>query len=396
MFQGFMLVHNPGVAAAIEQLSRDSRMVELIRSMERFPSSYELIRQINSLNPDVLFLELTRWEQARSLVKSIRKHGAPVTIIGVGDDDLAEREEALRQEGVHALLLDPALESFQRALDTAFHRAKAETFPNLAVFLPAKAGCGATTLALTTTGYLAELLDREVLYIEGDLRTGIASFLMNQKPAQSVQEALENSGALGYAQIRNYVQRVRGAGERGHVDLLLAKREQRQWKPVWPSAYLLLRAAAGRYERMVADLPDTLDEATGEFARRAASVYLVVSNELTSLNLARERLEDLERFGVPAERVEVVLNRWHPAGMGLEAVERALRRPVHASFHEDFPAAYAASVGGGYIDPETPLGRSVWSFVMRMAGVDRGESLPRPKLGLADWLPLKMKPRPLL
>jgi Flp pilus assembly CpaE family ATPase len=393
MFQAFMLVRNQLAATTLEQLATESRLVSFSRILERTPSSYELARQVNSLSPDILFIELTHWESASSMIRSLKKHGARVTVIGVADDRFENKLEQCHEAGIDALLLDPTLDEFRRAVDEAFHRVNDEIYPNLVAFVPAKSGSGATTIALNTTGYLASLLSKEMLYVEGDLRAGVSSFLMGLNARQSVQDALENSTTLGYAQLRNYVVRIPGESGPGDVDLLLAKRSRRQFEPVWPSYYQLLSAARHRYESIVADLPEQLCEATAEIARRARTVYLVCANELPSLSLAMERIEDLKDFGVSADRIEVILNRWHADGMGLSEIEQALHRPVHMMFGEDFHAVYEANISGKFVRQETDLGRSLMHFAKRLAGVDDEDVTPRPRLGLAGWLTAGVRAR---
>ena len=62
-------------------------------------------------------------------------------------------------------------------------------------------------------------------------------------------------------------------------------------------------------------------------------------------------------------------------------------------FNEDFHAVYDAAVSGKFVRHETELGRSLMMFARRIAGVDSGDAIPRPKLGFTGWLAASVRAR---
>jgi len=71
----------------------------------------------------------------------------------------------------------------------------------------------------------------------------------------------------------------------------------------------LLAFARSRYDLIICDLPEVVNEATDVVVRAARAVLVVTTPSVPSLFLAARRRHDLERRGVGASSVKYILNR---------------------------------------------------------------------------------------
>jgi Flp pilus assembly CpaE family ATPase len=130
----------------------------------------------------------------------------------------------------------------------------------------------------------------------------------------------------------------------------------------------LLRFALGRYDHVIADLPEVINEATEELVRSAHAVLVVCTPEVLSLTLARHRLDELDRRRIPPERIHVILNRWHRHDMKLEQVEEFLKHKVVAALPNDYKSVNDAIVQGKLVPPESELGRNIAALAKWLSG----------------------------
>jgi pilus assembly protein CpaE len=258
------------------------------------------------------------------------------------------------------------LEGFKDAVDRAIHKMHAAVQENLIAFLPAKAGSGCTTIALNTAGHLARAWTKDapgkkVLLIEGDLHSGVISVLLDAKPGRCMVDALEHSGELDYSLWTQYVTKIH------EVDFLLADPRKKVFSS-WTNYHHLLDFAASRYDYILVDLPEVVNDATVETVRRAKSVFVVCTPELPSLALAPQRLQELQNRGIPAEKITIILNRWHKGEITASELEKILKHRVSAVFVNDYPTVSKAARAHNFVKPGAKLGQSFAAFAGMLAG----------------------------
>jgi Flp pilus assembly CpaE family ATPase len=95
-------------------------------------------------------------------------------------------------------------------------------------------------------------------------------------------------------------------------------------------------------------------------------VMLVVTPEIPSLHLAREKLHFLRGFDLES-RVVVVLNRCHKKPLfSKEQVEELLGLPVVQSFANDYNGITKAMTAGTWIDQESEMGKQFAEFAQSL------------------------------
>lgn len=385
MFNAALFCRDENSSEVIEQLAVASNLVTFQRVVNGYPPSFELTRILNAHGPDMIFLDLSDGPSAMAAIADIRA-GAPGTaIVGFGGGWEPGREAQFEAAGVTELLISPVtLKKFETAVERAILRVRGAIQENLFAFLPAKAGSGASTLALNAAGYLAATpLSRKVLLVDGDLRSGLISVALGLDHPFSVLDALGNSAQLDYSSWSKYVV---GAGA---FDALLSDRSRRETPPSWTSYHHLLDFAASRYDYILVDLPEVVNEATIEIVRRAKRVFVVSTPELAPLALAPQRCRELEQCGIPAEKIGLVINRWHRGDPDPEELARDLNQRLSGVFMNDYPTVRNAARAHSFVNPESRLGESFATFAHALAGAP-APPVPKPSF----FKTLRSKPMP--
>ncbi len=387
MFSAILFFKDEGVSAAMENLAIESKQVSFQKTLNHYPQSFELVKILNAYIPDLIFLDMSNWESALATAKDIRAQAPHVALIGFGAGWSSGKEEECESVGVTELLISPVtLKKFEAGVERAVQKVRGADQENLLAFLPAKAGSGASTVALNVAGYLsAAPLSKKTLLIDGDLHSGLISVALGIRHPYSVLDALEKSSQLDYSCWMKYV--VSG----GKLDALVSDRTKRETLPSWTSYHHLLDFAASRYDQILVDLPEVVNDATVEIVRRAKRVFVVCTPEQASLTLAPQRCSELERRGISPDKICLLINRWHRGEPSAKEVESQLKRHVSGVFGNDYPAVRKAAGGFTFVSQDSKLGQSFVAFARALTGApdDAGS-----KLGFLRSLGSRPVPQP--
>ncbi len=348
--------------------------LSVYRTINEYPRTDVLARLLNSTTPHVVFLDLGSPHDASLAAREIQSRHpqtAVMTFARSRNDGSTSTVDGADGDTLYAPFRPDTLRS---AIVSAIERCTAID-GNTVAFLPAKAGSGASTTALNVAGSLAHYWRQNVLLIETDLHSGCLSVALQVEPAHTIVEVLAEADELRERSWARMTTRVHG------LDALLAARG----KPgtiIAPWQYQHLLAFAGpRYDTIVADLPEVVNEATQTIVRHAAKVYVVGTPEVPSLFLARRRLLDLERRGVPSDRLGLVLNRVADDGPTLDELEQVVERPIAGELPNDYQLTIEASRGGRLVEASSFLGRAYASLAQRLVGADPLVPLPSVPVG---------------
>ena len=368
MFSAVWFALDRDLAKRIEQIALESKAVCIYRTMHIFPTPYELTRLLNTFSPDVVFLELEHFEEALLLARQVQLICPEAVLIGVAQNCSPAQAEEAQKAGVAQILQAPfTLSRWQHSLEQGLEQARRLVQDNLVAFLPAKAGSGATTVAVNLAGRLAQDGEQKVLLIEADLRSGLLSALLKLTADYSVVDALENASRLDGALWSRIVVKAHG------LDLLVTPSPKKAPLFSWAHYHQLLAFARPRYDAVVVDLPEVINDATVEIVRRARRVFIVCTAEVPSLILTLQRREELRQRGIPDDRIGVILNRQHKHDLPAQDVEQFLRTPISALFQNDYPCVRRAIIEGRLIGPRSELGKAFTAFARTL--------LPQPNPG---------------
>jgi MinD-like ATPase involved in chromosome partitioning or flagellar assembly len=287
----------------LQQLCSLTQDVCVFRTVERYPQAHETMRLLNSFSPQVVFLGADDEAAANAVEHDIRSIQPSTAILGVSGR--YKRPDILETPfggfSVCPIPCDP--KDFRAAIFLALDSVGSKKNASVFTFQPAKAGSGATTTALFVAHILATLAEKKVLVLECDLHAGPISMLYNLRPNYSIMDALEDSHRLTDESWSEMVSHT------GGIDVLssVSRLGVRQVSP-W-GYQRLLSFVRSRYDVVIGDLPEVVNNATEVVARAAQAVFVVTTPCAPSLFLAARRRYDLEARGVGATKVKYIVNR---------------------------------------------------------------------------------------
>lgn len=348
------------------------RDLDIYKVVSEYPTLHVLVRLLNSYEPDVVFLDMTYLDTALKVARDIQAASQTTAVIGFAEDVDPEKRFEITGSGVMEILQVPLAEgSLKRAIGRTLEARKVKSHENVVAFLPAKAGSGSTTTALNVAGTLVADCQKSVLIIEADLHSGLLPVLLNLDPKASIVNALEISDTLDDSNWAELLSKARG------LDLLPTPfgKASARFTP-W-EYHRLLAFASPRYDFVIVDLPEVVNDATEAVVSRAASINIVCTPENSSLFLARRRIHELEARNVKPDRMQIVLNR-HTEGDRLDEVEILLGRRVAFILPNDYAKVREATVRAGLVDPTTALARAYSSLSHKLAGMEPPPPPPSP------------------
>ena len=369
MLGSIILGPDKDLADLLYRRSTEFPDLSVYKIIHEYPKLHHIMRLLNAYSPEIVFLEVGQgpacWDAAADILMQRPETG----IVGYTRDP--ELREAPAASGISEILREPfQIQALQKAVSQALNRRAAENRDNVVAFIPAKAGSGSSTTALNIAGTLARYWQQKVLLLEADLHSGCLSVQLKLDPGLSILDALENVGSLDEKQWNRMAQHGHG------FDLLLTTRAKKV-AIVSPWEYQrLLAFVSPRYDTVLVDLPEVVNDATEAIVTRAKTVYVVCTNELTSLFLARRRLHELTTRGVEESRLGLILNRYTDTFESVEEIQDLVGRQITVVLPNDYQRLREATLGEGLVDGASELGRAYTAFARHLTGVEPTVTLP--------------------
>ncbi len=309
MLEALIFGANGAITSQVQQMCSAVRNICVYRGMDRYPQVHEAIRLLNGYAPHLAFVDFDDIDVGLSLEGVIRSTHPSTAVLAVSSR--LRPAVQIGSQFIAPLVVPCPLEEFREAVQQAVgSRGDGKNAPMFA-FLPAKAGSGATTTALFVATILTKLAGKRVLVLECDLHAGPISMLYNVQPARSIVDALEDSDRLTDQSWQQVVMNVDG------IDVL-SSLGPRGVRTVTPWAYQrLLTFVRSRYDVVIGDLPEVVNDATEVVVRSASAIFVVTSPSTPSLYLAARRRDELEKRGVGVGKIKMILNR-KTRGGGME------------------------------------------------------------------------------
>jgi pilus assembly protein CpaE len=355
MFTATVLAADDARLHQLQALLLTSGKATPFRSYSRYPSTIEIARLLGSIKLDLVLLDLEDRDIAINLARQIHEGSPRTAIIGFGGLD-NERAGVAGSGIIRIIPGVPTLDLLKDAIRAAIHAVQGTLVGNLVALLPGKAGVGCSTIVLNAAMAIAGSLSKRVLVMDADLRSGVLSVLLDRVPTACVQHFLERTEELDVFGWSRLITKIHG------VDFLFSGCKAARRLPHWDDYFGLLEFVKSRYDVILVDLPEVVDDASAEFVRRAKYVFLVCSQEIPSVHLARLRLQELIAWGVSSERLRVLVNRWQKHELPVSDIERLLGQPVLSRFPNDNQCLRHSVLKGQAVTPASKLGRSYLDF----------------------------------
>lgn len=339
--------------------------LDVARQLDHYPQSFEAGRLVDAVRPDLIFVESAQPEELAVTVKRVGQLSPESAIIGVNWSanygDLLQAMHAGLREFVEApFTQERLLAAIERTRGAKVREPECNPLHRVYSFVPAKAGAGASTIALNAALSVAERLSGDAFLGDLDFASGLIGFSLGLEKESSDWDPLGRHNVLDDQNWKQLIQRQNG------LDVFAAPLSSPADAIRAGEARRLMRFARKRYHASLVDLPCEYTDSALSLMRESQMVFLVVTPETGHLRLARERLAQLRAERLD-DRVEVILNR---AGkISCDQVEDVLGYPVYFEFPNEYAAAAGAYQSGQVIPP---LRRQFSRFAAAMLG----ETLP--------------------
>jgi pilus assembly protein CpaE len=281
-----------------------------------------------------------------------RQHIATIAI-GAG----ASREEVLllMRAGVRDVLPHFTSRDLTQAANRvlALAGSSGEMVADLFAFVPAKPGCGATTLATHAAGMAACLSDEPTLLMDFDIRLGVTTFLLKSQGTRTVLDALELVARLDRDLWSSMVSHI------GDLHLLGSGAADFSRSFTTDRFTDLLNFAVRQYSTVAVDLPGTMEEHECDTLLRARRIFLVCTPDIGALHVARRKSQWFRDTHL-GDKVSVVLNCMEKRStLSVKEIERIIELPVRYLLPADTKSISKAVQNGEILDPSGPLGRQI-------------------------------------
>jgi Flp pilus assembly CpaE family ATPase len=344
-------------SGAASELADGLREVGFEREPERvdsFPSRLELRNLLHGEVPvAAILLDYSEEQSALQCLRDVRAvRPDTLTVMFNGSRRLSSLVKA-KQGGVWGYLTDSSDLS-----QLADHFGLAPSIPEepktgvLVGFIPAQGGSGASTVCLHVAQKIAGDRPGDTLLVDCDLHTGTVAFQLGLEPRKTLLNALDDPS----------VENTRASVSRwGDLEVLVGPPDpDRIFNGPLDHMAQLLEAARQAYGFVIADLPAPIYTSTIGILRAADRIYLVCTPEITSLHLAKRKIDRMRNLDVDMGRVRLLLNR-SGSNRGLDAaqIERITGIPVQWALDNDYRAVTQAALRGGLVPKDTALSQQL-------------------------------------
>jgi len=337
-------------------LSALANELTVSRILLSYPDEGELIRTLRTHAPEVIFLSFEKSELAMKIVERVAQEVEGVQFVAYHRDCDATTLREIMRAGVRELVAEPfelsALVESLRNVKTLveqkppLYTAKGRIYS----FLPAKAGSGATTMALNLSAALSRVGDTRVLLSDLDLSSGILRFLLKIRNEHAIMEVLDHMHELDENLWQQLVTTV------NKLDVLHSGPLNPNVRVDPAQVHDLAQFWLRNYDVVCVDLSGNLERYSLEILRDSQQVFLVCTPEVPSLHLTREKLAFLKTLELDS-RVAIVLNRVSKQSLLTpQQVQDVLGMPVMHNFINDYQAVNTATRAGEFIDAKSKLG----------------------------------------
>ena len=348
-----------------------------------YPDLRELEQLASTTHPSLCFLDMEtdRQQAFRVLAQRLGLPGRLPTVALLVEKDPDFILRCLRQ-GAGGFLLRPFSAdqlrlALNKVLDHSPH-APEQAAPRGSIYcvIPAKGGCGATTISINLASQAKRAGNAKVLLADMDPLTSPVAFLLKLKSQYSFVDALTHSGQLDGDLWKALTTTYQG------IDVLLAPESPADSSLETQDPRPLLEYARSNYGLIVLDTGWPFGAWNTRLAEISDEVLLVATNDIASLHSARMVAACLGEEGVDRSTIRLVVNqqRRH-AGLDPQDIAKALHLPVFHLLPDDDQAIGAAQMNGRPAAADSRFAKSLAQLAARLGGYEAERPEERPRAG---------------
>jgi pilus assembly protein CpaE len=328
---------------------------------------HQLAEVLSAETPNLCLLEIGETRDAGlTLISDLLRLDAKLPIIVVLPSNDPEVVLRCLRQGASDFLIPPfTSEQVEGALQKI-----ARLQPNRPIggggkvycIMPAKGGCGASTIA-SNLAYQMKRGAKRILLADLDPLAGTLSFLLKIKSNYSFMDALARSQDIDADLWKAIIT------SRNGVDVLLSPEVMTEGMSELKDASSIIEYARGVYDLAVLDTGSVYGDWNLSQAQLADEILLVTTNELTSLQAVQRALSYLDANNVGRHKLRLIVNRYdRHTGLSKDVIGTALHTDIFHILPSDYEAIQKSLMEGKPMGMATSFGKSVIALVDRLAG----------------------------
>ncbi len=357
MLKGAIICPDEDLAVKLEELLSDLGVVAIVRTLPRYPNAAELQRMLRATAPQVLFLSVESLARAMEIVNAAETEIPGVQIVAIGRNPDPQTLIEVMRSGIREFVSLPfnrqlVYEGMLRLKEVLDRRpVHMETTDLIFSFLPAKPGVGSTTIATNVAAAIAKLPQQKTLLADCDLNSGMVRFLLQIENQFSILDAAERAFQMDENMWPQLV------SSHGNLDVLHSGQLSPERRVEAAHIRHIIDFARRAYRSVVLDLSGNMEKYAVEAMHESKKVFLVVTSEVASLHLAREKLAYLRSLDL-GDKTVLLLNRCQKRALiSPQQVQELLNTPLMMSFTNDYQGVYKATTAGKPVDITSELGK---------------------------------------
>lgn len=258
------------------------------------------------------------------------------------------------------------------------HEEPGEPAPDLqlgCVFAAASAsgGAGKTFFTTNLATYLAKVTGGKVLLIDLDLQFGQVAIALHLRPSRTIAELVEEADLE--TTFDDYV-----VDHSAGFKVLCAPNDPLAAERVGPAEIaLVIDAAQRRFDYVVVDTGDALNEACLALYEKAQTLVVIASMDFPSLKNVRVFLETLDKLGIAVNETPLVVNKVESdVGVELDRLEPIYPQGFSIVLPYSKAATLSRNVGVPVLqgDPHSEISRKLAEGFLKWVAPSSGLTLP--------------------
>jgi len=372
MLRGIIISPDVDLGERLEALLNEIGIVGVIRTLDRYPNSLELVRFLRAHAPQVIFVSTESTSKALEVSREIEKNTPGVQMVAISrfcdPQILLEVMRAGIREFVSLPFDRQTITDTMIRIKDALDKRPAElgATDQVFAFLPSKAGVGTSTIALNVSVAMSRLAGVNVLLSDFDLNSGMIRFMLKLDNTYCVTDAAEHSLDMDESMWPSMVTTI------DRLDVLHAGKLNPDFRIEPTQIRHLMEFMRRNYNVLAFDLSGNLEKYSLEIMHEAKKIFLVCTPEIPSLHLAREKYVYLKQLDL-GDRVSVLLNRAQKRPLiTAQQIEQLLGLPVSTTFLNDYHGVQRAVTEGRWVEPGSDLGKQFNNLAQSMLETKQG------------------------
>jgi pilus assembly protein CpaE len=366
-WKALFICHNPKVNRDLAALFSHHLPSFSSCDVEAYPTRLQLANVFASESPKMCLLEITEpHERALAVISDLLRVDPKLPIVAVLPSNDPELVLGCLRQGASDFLIAPfTSEQVEGALQkmARLHPSRVQSPGKVYCFMPAKGGCGASTIASNLAYQLTRLGDKRILLADLDPLAGTLSFLLKIKSGYSFMDVLARAHDIDADLWKGVVSNRQG------IDVLLSPEVMTEGMSELTDASSIIEYARATYDLVLLDTGGVYGQWNLSQAQLADEIFLVTTNELTALQSVQRSLSYLDSNSIGRFKVRLIVNRYdRHVGLSKDVIGTALHTDVFHLLPADYEAIQRSLMDGKPLAATTNFGKGILGLADRLAG----------------------------